>query len=256
MLIHSIAHTGISGYPAVSPWNEQRQTIAAKANIRYMYRLMTFKRCEVPPTDNQLAMHNPGLGLNGYDTSLRLQHKYWAESEGSVAPDSIEGQLARAMHHEFATVSASEHPLIRAITGPRHVEQTRRRGLGALAATLIMRQVITMKNKEAEVFEDAFKEGMATILVDIMSDNAGIPLEPRIHMEHDLADRLLGASPATEQSHWYREGDLYVRRSQPADISTPLSARIQAAGITVDHENMTTLAPYMAAAPFRIAAMN
>ncbi len=75
----------------------------------------------------------------------------------------------------------------------------------------------------------------------ILIDTYGIP--SRFHMVHEACDLILPQSSNTTQ--WYRDGDLFVKRTTPAEFSMDQDFALSYVGMQADPTTMATLYPYL-----------
>jgi hypothetical protein len=216
---------------------------------------MSYTRCEQPP-DSSLAIRTPRFGRHGYGAQMSEHHHFWAAIEERTPPDDIEHQLASAFHRELFASEAAGIPIMALLTEPALAEHYRRRGLGSLAVSMLIRNMMYEQEGAEAGFDDARTEGLATVMVDMMNGEDGMPLDHRVHVHHDFVDAAFGKTPASPTPLWYRQGDLYVKRQSPVVVTTPMLAIVEEQGIAVDAESMTTLTPYLASQANRIATNN
>ncbi|HSX29152.1 MAG TPA: hypothetical protein VLE73_01175 [Candidatus Saccharimonadales bacterium] len=203
---------------------------------------MTFEPCKQPaPTD--LALTNPKDTLGMHQTLLDAQHRYWSNKEvtSGQAVDLARHTLAHTMHQEIWNITRTHiaHTLGARLT-PTIIEQTRRRGLRAIAVSVFLRRLI----KPDEILDDGLAQHRANLIVDMFKDDADMPLDARIHALPQDGDKLLPVSTAEDQ--WYRKGNLYVRRTILAEPTDAMQLWAHEHNMSVPFNELISLLPYIA----------
>jgi hypothetical protein len=204
---------------------------------------MAFEICEAPqPKD--LAISNPADDLNVHLAALEAQHRYWSRREIEATDDVELGKhaLAHGLHDEIRAITTGHIARLFGAGSSEHIrERDRRRALGTLATSLLMRIIL----RHDPTLHDAVGLGYSTMVLDFMPDDNDMPLDHRLHMVRAAADQLLSAE-GSPTDQWYRQGRLYVRRTFPAQPSDPIIGFLQQRKVTADFDTMATLFPYVA----------
>ena len=206
---------------------------------------MTFYKV-TEPADRKLAIRTPEGGFHGYRRTLEREHLYWSAKQAEASEEGQVGAyaLAQGMHQELWQVTAGmAADDIGRVLGlgrlPRIVERDRCRGLGVVAMSLLLRELL----EPGMVLDDARALGRANTIVDMMGVSDGRPLDHRLHIE---PAGLAGVFPDDIQDgDWYRKDSLLVRYAQPAELTEPMVDLLADQDVSVNPDELVTLYPYL-----------
>lgn len=214
-----------------------------------MLGMSNFNRCPRPPRD-KLAINIPRKGYHGYEKLIPGEIAFWREQ--SKRTDKVSDLLLSVQATEL-----SKHLAARTMTVHNNPERLRRYTLGLLAQSLLSRtiyadeQMQEMHVPEELEFADADQEYQLLVSEQGFFSTQGNPLNPAHHAHGTIADEILSPYTPKENAQsgtvWYRDGDLYVKRTAPAQPSVQFqrAAVAQNPDVTFDFTQLQTLTPYL-----------
>lgn len=192
-----------------------------------------------PPSQADLAIYNPGGGLNGYEHSLGANQLYWERQVQTTHDDvkiagydissHLSGQLDRA-HQDWNAAQLGLE------TDPNQIEYTRKIALNTLAMGLFMRSMRTTVLDAG----DAVGTGRANFVIDMGEGNTGSAerIEFKIHVPQKDDEVVV-------PERWYRAGNIYLKYVRPAEPTPTLLKDLFMRGVQVDLDNFETIYPYL-----------
>lgn len=186
-------------------------------------------------------MLNYQTPVDTYAPEIWTHQFYWQQRGGDPATpeeelESVE-QLARGFQTSFAEIVALN---FRPWTGwpPNRfmVEQLRRQTFGTLAIATLTRRFVERMEKEENQGDNFF-------LIEDRRLEGELPTSYPIHMTLDDSEGLLETGSYADG--WYREDNLYVRRS-PSQPSAGFAAQLMASSLDDGLPPLVQLEPYLA----------
>lgn len=212
---------------------------------------MAFKTCPPQPQE-KLAFFAPEGGIHGYGLILNGHHRYWSKQKTAASPDSGLHLAASVIQKELFESTSDWLGMQQGLLTPRPrlLEQARRRAIGSLGISIILRRLVRLEqeSKEARLYNGE-KLGFTNIAVDAFADHQEIPLEHRIHPTPAIASEVLDADivPGNEQERWFQQNSLYVKCVQPANPTDQMVLFAMEREMAFRPDTLITLYPYLAA---------
>lgn len=212
-------------------------------------RMSTFNRCPRPSRD-KLAINVPRKGYHGYEKLIPGEIAFWREE--AKRTDKVSDLLLSTQATEL-----SDQLMKRTMIVHNNPERLRRYTLGLLAQSLLSRVVYSeermqeMHIPEELEFADADQEYQLLVSEQGFFSAQDNPLDPAHHADAIIADEILPPHTPRDGTKrdtvWYRDGDLYVRRTIPAQPSVQFqrAAVAQNPNVTFDFTQLQTLTPYL-----------
>lgn len=192
-----------------------------------------------PPNQADLAIYNPGGGLNGYEHSLDANQLYWERQVQTTHDDvkivgyDISSHLSSQLNRAHQDWNAAQLGLE---TDPNQIEYTRKIALNTLAMGLFIRSMRTTVLDAG----DAVGTGRANFVIDMGEGNTGSAerIEFKIHVPQKDDEVVV-------PERWYRAGNIYLKYVRPAEPTPTLLKDLFMRGVQVDLDNFETIYPYL-----------
>ncbi len=207
---------------------------------------MPYMPCQ-KPKESALAIRGPIENIYAQLPSLDVHHAYWAKRMliAQASANTALLKLCDTLHGELFESTAYFKAPIAIQREPRLVERDRRRAIGTLALSILMRQLLRPDLQYRELEAGVQVVDGNAVITDTMAGPDGMPLEHRVHVTPQYATHLLGDWPGDPDDSWYKSGTLYVQRVRPASPSEGLLAMF-AGQVEINFSVMETLFPYVA----------
>ncbi len=209
---------------------------------------MAYAACEQPAAD-RLAINEPGLPMLPYIYLLEEQAAHWASIQDQAASsiDIPREVMAGTLYRSIAgCLGLLTEPCLH--ERPDLFKIVRDTAIGTMALSRLIQQVI----KPATVLKDGagnpeMTEDDDLLIIDTMCDDAGMPLDRRLHVSTCDADKLLGTSAGNPDA-WYFDdsSQLYVHRVTPIQPSPHTAEKYESGNRAREFGSLQTLFPFIA----------
>lgn len=200
---------------------------------------MSFERCSRPAGSELAVNTHKRHGSWLYRPLIDRELAHW---RGTVAEHGRRVSGGPKVINEFRLVMQSKLlPTYASSVGAGYVDADKRHRelIGGLAVSMLLRQMLDVTPS----IDDGRAMGSADHVLDL---NRGTDRSPgyRLHLDTRTAEGIMG-EPYVNDRTWYYNGEIYVRRVQPAEPTSEIVSEASAAGVEIEFGELETLFPYV-----------
>lgn len=204
---------------------------------------MPFRQRRTAPDESQLALHNMQASIDPFAVQLHEHLEYWADLYGRVIMASgntkPQAELPARMYRELGMAMVANFSVWPRWPSRYQVESARRKGLGNLAMSEILRRSLDLGHG----LVGAQKRIPARRLLDTPQKPDGPPNIFTVHLRTALAKEIIGS---TRPGWYYDEAAELYAEVAPSEFSPSLVQEIRENDLLADPSAMTAITPYWA----------